>query len=287
MEEALPFDIVFADSCVGGSTVASQLARTRNGLRAFYLADYAVNPLGVKSREAVQEALNRWVDAAVGRAEELVIACNTASVRLRGTPEVVDRARSLGIRVHSMADFLEEMLEGGGPEVEGKRVCLMGTEFTVGQPLYRDRLSGAGASAVLPLAATLTERTIPHLEHESPDGRKTILEEIRETLEKADVVVLACTCFPMVEELIREVNPSITLLDPALGVEGLGELKGGEGPNRLTVALTGDVLSPQELQAQFPQLFPGWELEAVLKLEIAPLPPSGREEEDDHDNALA
>ena len=86
-------------------------------------------------------------------------------------------------------------------------------------------------------------------------------------MEGADAVVLACTCFPMVGELIREVNPSITLLDPALGVEGLGELKGGEGPNRLTVALTGDVLSPQELKVQFPQLFPGWELESVVKLE--------------------
>jgi len=40
MANAHPFDVVFADSCVGGSTVASQLARTRKGLRAFYLADY-------------------------------------------------------------------------------------------------------------------------------------------------------------------------------------------------------------------------------------------------------
>lgn len=264
----LPFDIVFADTCVGGSTVASQLARTRKGLRAFFLADYAVNPLGVKSREAVQEALNRWVDAAVGRAEELVIACNTASVRLRGVPEVADRARTMGLRVHSMADFLERMLREGAWEVEGKRVCLMGTEFTVGQPLYRDRLSGAGAAAVLPLVATRTERAIAHLEHDSTQGREAIIEEVREAIEGSDAVVLACTCFPMVGDLIREVNPSITLLDPAIGVEGLGKMAGGKGPNRLTVAITGDTLSPEDLRAQFHQLFPGWELEGVVALAV-------------------
>ena len=273
MANALPFDIVFADTCVGGSTVAAELARTRNGIRAFFLADYAVNPLGVKSQEAVQEALNRWVDAAVGRATELVIACNTASVRLRGAPEVLDRAESLGVRVHSMADFLEKRLEEGAAVVQGKWVCLMGTEFTVGQPLYRDRLLGAGASAVLPLAATRTERAIAHLEHDSPEGREAILEELRETLGEADAVVLACTCFPMVGDLIREMNPSITLLDPAVGVErlagmaGLGGMAGSEGPNRLTVALTGEVLTPEELRAQFNQLFPEWELEGVVTWE--------------------
>lgn len=36
------YDVVFADTCIGGSTVAARLAQVRQGLRAFYLADYAV-----------------------------------------------------------------------------------------------------------------------------------------------------------------------------------------------------------------------------------------------------
>lgn len=264
---SLPFDIVFTDTCVGGSTVASELARTRKGLRAFFLADYAVNPLGVKSDEAVREALDRWVDAAGGRAREMVVACNTASVRLRELPQVVERAGSKGIRVHSMVDFLEAMLEARVLDVSGKRVCVMGTEFTVRQSLYGDRVLGAGASGILPLAATRTERVVAHLLHRSPQGRDVIVAEVGETLAQADAVVLACTCFPMVGELIREMNPEITLLDPASGIETLGkEVEADEGPNRMTVALTGSVLTPGDLESHFPVLFPDWELEKVVAL---------------------
>ena len=43
------------------------------------MADYAVNPLGVKSKPEVRDALDRWVDAAQGLASHLIVACNTAS----------------------------------------------------------------------------------------------------------------------------------------------------------------------------------------------------------------
>jgi glutamate racemase len=268
-EASHPFDLVFADTCVGGSTVAAELARTREGVRAFFLADYLVNPLGVKSDEAVREALDRWVDLAAGRSDTLVIACNTASVRLRGLSEVVERAGSLGLSVFSMADFLEQVLETRRQDVAGKRVCLMGTEFTVREPLYSDRILEAGARGLLPLAATLTERVIARLFHESPQGKAGILAECGETLAMADAVVLGCTCFPMASDLIRSVNPEIALLDPAEGISALGEVGRGEGPNRMTVALSGSVLSAAELESYFPTLFPGWELEEVMALEGA------------------
>jgi len=261
-----PYHVAFADTCVGGSTVASRLAVGRTGLRGFYLADYAVNPLGVKPREEVRAALEAWVDVASSRAPTLIVACNTASVLLRDTPEVLDRARRLGLEVHSMADFLEALLRHSAPGIHGKQVCLMGTEFTVSQPFYGNLLTGAGASTVLPLPATRTERTVAHLEHGTSEGRRIILEEIRDTVGGAEAVVLACTCFPLAGDLIREANPDVVLLDPGEGA-GTLEVKGeGGGPNLLTVALTGDVLSPEILREQAPVLFPGWELESVLRL---------------------
>lgn len=265
-EACHPFDLVFADTCVGGSTVASALARTQKGVRAFFLADYLVNPLGVKSDEAVQKVLHRWVDVAVGRSHILVIACNTASVRLRSLPEVLERAGSRGLAIHSMADFLEKVLEARVQDVAKKRVCLMGTEFTLREPLYSDLILEAGARGLLPLAATLTEGAIARLLHESPQGRAGILAECGAALAMADTVVLGCTCFPMVGDLIRGMNPEIALLDPAEGISALGEVGRGEGPNRMTVALSGTVLTPAELESCFPALFPGWELEEVRAL---------------------
>jgi glutamate racemase len=168
--------------------------------------------------------------------------------------------------VHSMVDFLEATIGGHGPGLEGRRVCLMGTAFTVGRPRYGRILTGAGAASVESLAATRTERTIAHLQHRSPEGRRVIRDEIAERVREADVVALACTCFPLVGDLIRELNPEIELLDPAVGVDRLALQGGGSGPNRLTVGLTGDVLTPESVRANASRIFPGWELEAVLRL---------------------
>ena len=262
----LPFDVVFADTCIGGSTVAARLARTRKGVRAFFLADYAVNPLGTRPREGIRSALNRWVDIAHGRSSTLVVACNTASVLLRSEPGVLDRASALGIRVFSMMDFLEGMLSTEAPAVRGKSVCLMGTEFTVKQPVYGRCLKEAGAGSLLPLPATRTERAIAHLLHDTREGRSEIVEEIRESVQASEAIVLACTCFPLVSDLVRELNPDIALLDPANGVLKLDGLAEREGPNRLTVGLTGAALSPDVVQERAESLFPGWELEAVLPM---------------------
>jgi len=262
-----PFDVVFCDTCIGGSTVLSSLARTRSGLRAFFLADYAVNPLGVKDQPGVKEALDQWLDRTVGRADTLVVACNTASVRLQDSPEVKERARSLGIRLLSMVDFLDQLIRKESERLLDKRVCLMGTEFTVGRPLYRERLERAGVREVVLLPATRTERLVARLEYTSPRARDEIREEIQASLAGVDAVVLACTCFPLVGDILRELSPGIELLDPAAGVENLPGLESREGPNRLTLALSGEVLTPEELTAQAPELFPGWELEEVENIE--------------------
>ncbi|MGW8268576.1 MAG: aspartate/glutamate racemase family protein, partial [Longimicrobiales bacterium] len=207
-----------------------------------------------------------WVDVARGRSSTLIVACNTASVLLRNTPEVLERASGMGIAVFSMVDFLEDLLCDSGSDVEGKTVCLLGTEFTVGQSLYPRLLAETGARALLPLPATRTERAIAHLRHDLPEERGVIQAEIGEAVKTADVVVLACTCFPLVGDLIRHLNPTVGLLDPAQGVDGLALGGEGEGPNLLTVALSGGTLTPDEVRTHAPALFPGWELSEILSV---------------------
>ena len=87
-----------------------------------------------------------------------------------------------------------------------------------------------------------------------------------EAVQASEAIVLACTCFPLVSDLVRELNPDIALLDPATGVLELDGVADGEGPNRLTVGLTGAALSPDVVQENAESLFPGWELEAILPL---------------------
>jgi glutamate racemase len=261
-----PFDAVFCDTCIGGSTVLSALARSRTGLRAFFLADYAVNPLGTKDHAGISAALTRWINQCAGRADTLVVACNTASVRLQECPEVLEKAADRGIRVFSMVDLLDGVLAEKSEDVRDKAVCLMGTEFTVGRPLYRDRLRKGGASSVILLPATRTESRVAHLEFRSDEERADIREEVAGAVSAADSVVLACTCFPLVGDVLRETKRGIRLVDPAEGVGSIPGLEGGTGPNRLTVAVSGEAVSPDRVFTEAHYLFQGWELDRVEAL---------------------
>jgi glutamate racemase len=239
------------------------LAEDREGLRAFYLADYSVNPLGVKSHEEVRAALRRWIDLSATRAPLLVIACNTASARLDRCPELLERAESLGLQVYSMVDLLDHALRAEADGVAGRRVCLMGTRFTVTDGTYRQRLLEAGAREVVPLAATATERTVAHMEHGSVEGRETIEAEIGGAIGGVDTVLLACTCFPLVRDQIRQMNPRCEFVDPAAGVLSLPLPPTGSGPNRMWLTATGSVPSRARLREEAPVLFRGWALEEI------------------------
>jgi glutamate racemase len=258
------FDVVFIDTCLGGSTVAAQAAATsRAGLSAFYLADYAVNPLGVKTAAEVRAALERWVCIALPRTGTLVVACNTASVLLEQLPDLVSRAEGSGLRVLSMVRLLDRALAIPAATVEGQRVCLMGTRFTTSQPVYRDRLLRAGAAEVLPLAATRTEHAIAYLRHTSEEGRREIADEVGDTVRRAHVVVLACTLFPLVGPLLLSINPACRLLDPAAGIAGALTGTSPLGTNRLTIALSGRAIPLDDVRRQAGDLFPGWDIASI------------------------
>ena len=143
----------------------------------------------------------------------------------------------------------------------------MGTRFTVSQPVYRDRLMRAGAAEVLPLAATRTERTVAHLRHETEEGRRTIVDEVGDTIRRADVVVLACTLFPLVGPLLLTINPGCLLLDPAAGIAGTLIGTWPAGTNRLTLGLTGRAVPLDDVRRQTGDLFPGWDIESIEEYE--------------------
>jgi glutamate racemase len=260
------FDVVFCDTCIGGSTVAADLAPPGAGLRAFFLADYAVNPLGIRSDDEVRAALNRWVDIAVQRSSTLIVACNTASVRLEDSLDVRRRAEERGLQLHSMVDLLDVMLARNSGALRDRRVCVMGTEYTVGRSLYRNRLRAAGARDVVAFGATQTERAIAHLQHATDEGRRIIRDEIGDALADIEAVLLACTCFPLVAAQIAEINPDIVQLDPGVEVRSvIPEINRGK-PNHLTLACTGEAVSTEQLEAQAAVLFPGWDEIDLVRL---------------------
>ena len=260
------YDVVFFDTCICGSSVASNFTRPDAGQRAMFVADYAVNPLGVKSDTEVRTALHRWVSLAAGRSDVMTIACNTASVRLEDSLGVRREAEEHGLHVWSMVDLLDVLLAREAENLAGRRVCVLGTEYTVGRSVYAHRLRAAGVHDIVPLGATLTERAIARLQYESREAREAIRAEVSAALGEADAVLLACTCFPLVSDLIEEIRPGILQLDPGREIRSVTSPTDRGEPNRLTLAVSGEAISGQEIEARARQLFPGWDEIEVIRL---------------------
>jgi glutamate racemase len=208
MTRALVFD-----SGVGGLTIADEIRRAAPDWTVDYAADSGFFPYGVKTDEELRERLPVLCAALVNiaRPDVLVIACNTAStlsladIRARITIPVVGTVPAIkpaaeqtktgvigilatpGTVRRAYLDDLERQF------ASGKKVIRRGTAGLVdiaeravrGQPVDQDQVT----YAVKPL-------------FDPPDGASI------------DIVVLACTHFPLIRDAIRQAcPPGVKLID--------------------------------------------------------------------------
>ena len=210
---------------------------------AVFLADYAINPLGVKSHAEIAEVVERWLTQAAEVSDTLVIACNTLSIRYH---QLYGAGRRLGrlTRVVSMADCFAEMVKQEAGRIAGKKLLVIGTEFTAGQSLYSDIVEQVcPGTHVSTFAATELERKIARFGNWEGEIDATLTGELRRALDRAEIAILACTCFPIVREDLEAVFPDVLFLDPGAYSAGLVPGHAGTGDKTLSVTVTGEEVS--------------------------------------------
>ena len=226
--------LLFFDSGVGGLSV---LAPTRMLLPIapiVYAADNAGFPYGTKSEGEIAGR----VPALLGRLAEryrprlIVIACNTASTIALGAVRA-----ALDLPVVGTVPAIKPAALASKTRVIG----VLGTDATVRQP-YVDRLSEEFASDCKVLrhgSARLVELAEAKLRGEAtePGDYRSALDGLLEQPdgERMDVVVLACTHFPLVEDELQAVAP-----------RPLRFLHGGPGIARRIAHLTEGQAWPEE-----------------------------------------
>ncbi|KTE25392.1 MULTISPECIES: glutamate racemase [unclassified Sphingopyxis] len=210
--------LLFFDSGLGGLSVLGPTRALLPTAPFVYAADYAGLPYGKKTNEE----LAARVPALLGRLVEryqprlAVIACNTASTI--ALPHV--RA-ALDLPIVGTVPAIKPAAELTETGVIG----VLGTEATVRQP-YVDDLSAkfasdktvlrhgspglvTGAEAKLrgdPVDPAVIERAVAGL-RDQPGG------------DALDVIVLACTHFPLLEQELRAAfGPDVALIDGAAGI---------------------------------------------------------------------
>lgn len=218
--------LLFFDSGVGGLSVLAPTRALLPHAPVVYAADNAGFPYGTRSEAEIAAR----VPALLGRLVEryhprlVVIACNTAST----------------IALPAVRAALDLPVVGTVPAIKPaaalsktRVIGVLGTEATVRQP-YIDRLAQEFAADCTVLrhgSARLVELAEAKLR-----GEATELAEYAEALDgllrqpggsDVDVVVLACTHFPLVEDELKAVSPR-----PIVFVHG------GEGIARRVAHLT-------------------------------------------------
>jgi glutamate racemase len=191
---------------IGGVGVWRALQRRAPGIPVLYFADSGYTPYGLVSRRElgarVQKLAQRLV--ALG-ATSIVVACNAASTVL----DDFEIGRELGVPLTGMIrPFLERF-----PEHTSGTVGVLGGRRTIRSQMFRRGLEQGGRRVVQRIAQPLSA----HVERGSTQSAKCAhdLDRILAPLRTARSVVLACTHYPAVADLIQARLPTVELIDPA------------------------------------------------------------------------
>ncbi|MCW3798847.1 glutamate racemase [Sphingomonas sp. BN140010] len=206
--------ILFFDSGVGGLSVLADARRQLPTASIVYAADSAGFPYGTKP----EAELAARVPALLGRLVEryhprlVVIACNTAS-----TIALAHVRAALDLPVVGTVPAIKPAAEQSRTRVIG----VLGTEATVRQP-YVDDLSARFAADCEVLRhgsaelVRLGEAKIAG-ERIDPAAISAAVQPLAERRDM-DMVVLACTHFPLLGEELRAALPHAAQVDGAAGI---------------------------------------------------------------------
>lgn len=185
------------DSGIGGISTLRDMIRELPDERFLYYGDMAHAPYGTKTTEEVITCVRRVVDHLLERdIKALVIACNTAT----GAAAAVMR-RELTIPVVAM----EPALKPASEIRKNGSVLVLATPLTLQQEKFENLMKRYGQGAVKVPCPGLMEI----VEADDREAARKYLEELftRYPPEQVDAVVLGCTHYVFLKDMIRELLP--------------------------------------------------------------------------------
>ncbi len=201
------------DSGVGGLSVLRHLVHVMPSERYVYLGDTARVPYGNKSVETVQHYARQCTEFLLQKSVKLIIiACNTASavaldvVREVSTVPVID---VIGPSAH--AAYSASL---------SKRIGIIGTRATIGSKAYDAAIAREAAEMKPTILGQACPLFVPLAEEgwtAHPATRAIAREYMKAFVEAGvDTVVLGCTHYPLLVDVIHEAIPQASLIDPGL-----------------------------------------------------------------------
>jgi glutamate racemase len=197
------------DSGIGGLTVVKQLTKLLPDENYIYFGDTARVPYGTRSNRLIKQyAFEDTAFLQQFKIKLLVVACNTVSA------VAVDLLES-SINI-PLTGVIMPGVEAAIQTTKNFKIGVIGTTATVTSGAYEKRIKSTNPNVIV------YEQACPMLVHLVEEGwvneeitKLTILKYLDPLLNKSvDTIILGCTHFPVLSDLIQEVvGPSITLID--------------------------------------------------------------------------
>jgi glutamate racemase len=207
MSNARPIGVF--DSGIGGLTVVQAMTRHLPYENIVYFGDTARVPYGPKSPQVVREYAAQDTDVLLSHnVKMIIIACNTVSAVALDVVQNKAKVPVVGV--------IFPGAEAAARATEKKRIGIIGTVGTVTSNAYPNALRQIDPaiqtfSRACPLFVPLAEEG--WTDHKATELiAKEYLFPL--TLEKIDTLVLGCTHYPLLRDVIGKVlHNSVTLID--------------------------------------------------------------------------
>jgi glutamate racemase len=212
-ESRVPAPIGVFDSGVGGLSVLREIRRELPHEDLIYVADSGYAPYGDRSEDYVRGRAVAVMEFLRTRdAKAVVVACNTA------TGVAVDALRA---RYDLPIVAIEPAVKPAAAQSRSRIVGVLATTQTLaGQKFAKLVSTHAGDVEVLTQAAPGLVDQVETGQLNTPSTRSLVERYLQPMLERgADTIVLGCTHYPFLEDLIRDVaGPGVAVIDSAMPV---------------------------------------------------------------------
>lgn len=198
------------DSGLGGLTVVKKIFELLPDYQILYFGDTAKNPYGGRGEKVIKKYALEAVNFLIKKgAQIIIVACNTVSAVAYNE-----------LKKNFQMPIFEVVLPAAAKAVtitKNKRVGVIGTRATVNSKIYEKLIQEKDATIkVFPQAAPLL---VPLIEEgwlkkgETKRIIKSYLHPLR--LAQIDVLILACTHYPLLKEQIQlKIGRRVKLVDP-------------------------------------------------------------------------
>lgn len=190
------------DSGIGGLTVLEELIKMFPNENFLYVADQGHCPYGTKTAEQVGERVAKVSKFLVDQgAKAIVIACNTASLR-------IDYARK--VTSVPVISVIEPTCNKAVSLTKNGKIAVLATIATINSGTYQRMIEQQGKTPV-PLACSEFVDFVEHHDLTDPLGKQIVATKLAQIVNSGvDTLIHGCTHYsllqPQMEEILGKIN---------------------------------------------------------------------------------